>query len=124
MKIDEIVFEAAGAVAVEAGDADAAPLSELEGTRLEGVRVWQRETPWGRLELVELEAGSSLPLHSVDRAAICQVVRGRGRVGLADGRELPFEAPHLFTFAAGAVHSWHSIEQPTLISVCVVDEPE
>jgi quercetin dioxygenase-like cupin family protein len=52
--------------------------------------------------------------------AFCQVVRGRGKLGLPGGTEIGYEAPELYVFHPGALHDWHEVEEATLLSVCLV----
>jgi quercetin dioxygenase-like cupin family protein len=97
------------------------PFEEYDGKPLERVRVWDiSEPPGGLLQLVEIGAGGHFAMHSSPDVAFCQIVRGRGRLGLPDGRELTYEGPELFVFLPGTLHDWHSIEEDTLLSVCLV----
>jgi quercetin dioxygenase-like cupin family protein len=97
------------------------PFEEYDGKPLEGVRVWDiTGPPGGLLQLVEIGTGGHFAMHSSPDVAFCQIVRGRGRLGLPDGRELAYEGPELFVFLPGTLHDWHSIEEDTLLSVCLV----
>jgi quercetin dioxygenase-like cupin family protein len=97
------------------------PFEEYDGKPLERVRVWDiAEPPGGLLQLVEIRAGGHFAMHSSPDVAFCQVVRGRGRLGLPEGRELAYEAPELYVFLPGTLHDWHAIEEDTLLSVCLV----
>ena len=96
-------------------------LDEYEGEPLERVRVFDVVEPRGALvQLVEIAAGGSFAMHSSPDVAFCQVVRGRGRLGLPDGRELAYEGPELYVFLPRTLHDWHAIEEDTLLSVCLV----
>ncbi len=95
------------------------PLHEIEGQPAVGVRVWMRDVGPTRVEVIELDVGASLPMHAGPHFATCQVVSGRGKLGLPDG-DVAFDGPAMFTFEAGADHSWHSIEEPTVLTTCVV----
>jgi quercetin dioxygenase-like cupin family protein len=65
------------------------PFEEYDGQPLERVRVHDViEPPRALVQLVELAAGGSFAMHSSPDVAFCQVVRGRGKLGLPDGREL------------------------------------
>lgn len=119
MKVHQIVRDGDGVVARTLESATA-PLPEMAGTRLDGVGLWQYDLPWGRLEVVELAAGASLPLHSAEQPIFCQVLSGSGRLGLPDGSELSFAAPDLFVLDPDTEHSWQGIEQPVVLSICVV----
>ncbi len=99
-----------------------APLTEIEGEPAVGVRVWMRDIGPTRVEVIELDVGARLPMHAGPHFATCQVVRGRGKLGLPAG-DVQFDGPAMFTFEAGADHSWHSIEEPTLLTTCVVTNP-
>jgi quercetin dioxygenase-like cupin family protein len=100
------------------------PFDEYEGKRLEGVRVRDLAEPAGALiQLVEIAAGGHFAMHSSPDVAFCQVVRGRGRLGLPDGRELDYQGPELYVFLPETLHDWHAIEEDTLLSVCLVRQP-
>jgi quercetin dioxygenase-like cupin family protein len=97
------------------------PFEEYEGKPLERVRLWDIAEPkGGLLQLVEIQAGGHFAMHSSPDVAFCQIVRGRGRLGLPDGRELAYEGPELFVFLPGTLHDWHAVEEDTLLSVCLV----
>jgi quercetin dioxygenase-like cupin family protein len=100
------------------------PFEEYDGKPLERVRVQDLIEPPGALvQLVEIAAGGSFAMHSSPDVAFCQIVRGRGKLGLPDGRELDYEAPELYVFLPGTLHDWHDVEQDTLLSVCLVRQP-
>jgi quercetin dioxygenase-like cupin family protein len=100
------------------------PFDEYEGKRLERVRVRDLAEPAGALiQLVEIAAGGHFAMHSSPDVAFCQVVRGRGRLGLPDGRELDYQGPELYVFLPETLHDWHAIEEDTLLSVCLVCQP-
>jgi hypothetical protein len=70
------------------------PFEEYDGKTLERVRVQDLLEPPGALvQLVEIAAGGSFAMHSSPDVAFCQIVRGRGKLGLPDGRELDYEGP-------------------------------
>jgi quercetin dioxygenase-like cupin family protein len=97
------------------------PLAEYDGKPLEGVRVLDLIEPSGGLvQLVEIAAGGHFAMHSSPDVAFCQVVRGRGKLGLPDRRELAYEGPELYVFLPGTLHDWHAIAEDTLLSVCLV----
>jgi quercetin dioxygenase-like cupin family protein len=97
------------------------PFDEYEGKALEGVRVQDLVEPPGALiQLVEIAAGGSFAMHSSPDVAFCQIVRGRGKLGLPDGREVEYAAPELYVFLPGTLHDWHNVEDDTLLSVCLV----
>ena len=94
---------------------------EYDGEPLKRVRVQDLLEPAGALiQLVEIAAGGSFAMHSSPDVAFCQVVRGRGKLGLPDGRELSYEGPELYVFLPGTLHDWHDVEKDTLLSVCLV----
>lgn len=100
------------------------PFEEYDGKPLERVRVQDLLEPPGALvQLVEIAAHGSFAMHSSTDVAFCQVVRGRGKLGLPDGRELAYEGPELYVFLPGTLHDWHDIEEDTLLSVCLVRQP-
>jgi quercetin dioxygenase-like cupin family protein len=97
------------------------PFEEFDGKPLERVRVQDLVEPPGALiQLVEIAAGGSFAMHSSPDVAFCQIVRGRGKLGLPDGRELDYEAPELYVFMPGTLHDWHAVAEDTLLSVCLV----
>ena len=100
------------------------PLTEYDGQPLARVSAVDLLEPTGALvQLVEIAAGGSFAMHSSPDVAFCQVVRGRGRLGLPGGRELQYAGPELYVFLPGTLHDWHAIEEDTLLSVCLVRQP-
>src|SRR5215217_6713978 len=67
-----------------------------------------------------IAAGGHFAMHASPDIAFCQVVRGRGKLGLPGGTEISYEAPELYVFHPGALHDWHDVEEDTLLSVCLV----
>jgi quercetin dioxygenase-like cupin family protein len=97
------------------------PLEEYDGKRLERVRVRDLvEPPGGLIQLIEIAAGGHFAMHSSPDVAFCQIVRGRGKLGLPDGRDLDYEGSELYVFLPNTLHDWHAIEEDTLLSVCLV----
>ena len=97
------------------------PFEEYDGNPLERVRVQDLIEPSGALvQLVEIAAGGSFAMHSSPDTAFCQIVHGRGKLGLPDGRTLDYNAPELYVFLPGTLHDWHNVEADTLLSVCLV----
>ena len=97
------------------------PLGEYDGKALERVRdVDVLELPQASMQLVEIAAGGSFAMHSSPDVAFCQIVRGRGKLGLPDGAELAYEGPELYVFLPKTLHDWHDVEEDTLLSVCIV----
>jgi hypothetical protein len=45
-------------------------------------------------------------------------------VGLPDGTEVAYDGPHLFLFQPRTHHTWHDVEEETLLSICLVSGPE
>jgi quercetin dioxygenase-like cupin family protein len=76
--------------------------------------------PLGEIQLVEIAAGGYFAMHASPDIAFCQVVRGRGKLGLPGGTEISYEAPELYVFHPGALHDWHDVKEDTLLSVCLV----
>lgn len=119
-------------VALEDGtvrtDVDEAPslerLDEFDGRPLERVSSLDlRESDRALMQLIEIEAGGSFAMHSSPDVAFCQIVRGRGKLGLPGGREVPYAGPELFIFLPNTEHDWHDIEEDTLMAVCIVKQP-
>ena len=97
------------------------PFPEFDDKPLKGVRVRDLiEPPGALIQLVEIAAGGQFAMHSSPDVAFCQVIRGRGKLGLPDGRELDYEGPELYVFLPGTLHDWHAIAEDTLLSVCLV----
>ena len=97
------------------------PFHEYDGEPLERVRlVVVERLPLGEIQLVEIAAGGRFAMHASPDVAFCQVVRGRGKLGLPGGTEIAYQAPELYVFHPGALHDWHDVEQDTLLSVCLV----
>jgi quercetin dioxygenase-like cupin family protein len=97
------------------------PFEEFDGNPLEQVRVHDVvEVPGALIQLVEIAAGGSFAMHSSPDVAFCQIVHGRGKLGLPDGRRLDYEGPELYVFQPGALHDWHDVGEDTLLSVCLV----
>lgn len=120
------VFELhAGAVVTDLREKpDWQPFEEFDGKPLAGVRVQDLvEPPYALVQLVEIAAGGNFAMHSSPDVAFCQIVRGRGKLGLPDGRELDYEGPELYVFLPGTLHDWHDVEEDTLLSVCLVRQP-
>ena len=117
------VFELAdGAVQPRVVEApDWQPFEEFDGAPLERVRLVElRRDAGSELQLVEIAAGGRFAMHSSPALAFCQIVRGRGRLGLPDGRSLAYEAPELYVFLPDTMHDWHDVESDTLLAVCLV----
>lgn len=97
------------------------PFEEYDGKPLDQVSLVDLLlVPGGEIQLVEIKASGSFAMHSSPDVAFCQVVRGRGRLGLPDGTELAYEGPELYVFLPGTEHDWRTITEDTLLSVCLV----
>ncbi len=99
--------------------------AEYDGEPLEGVRLVELLAhPGARLQLVEIAAGGRFAMHSSPDVAFCQIVRGRGKLGLPDGRALDYHGPELYVFLPDTLHDWHDIQEDTLLAVCIVAQTE
>ena len=97
------------------------PFGEYDGKPLQGVRlVVVERLPLGEIQLVEIAAGGRFAMHTSPDVAFCQIVRGRGKLGLPDGTEVAYQGPELYVFHPGSRHDWHDVEEATLLSVCLV----
>ncbi|HZA82288.1 MAG TPA: hypothetical protein VFC13_12590 [Actinomycetes bacterium] len=97
------------------------PFQEYDGKPLQGVRLEVVERlPLGEIQLVEIAAGGHFAMHTSPDVAFCQIVRGRGKLGLPGGAEVAYQAPELYVFQPGSLHDWHDVEEATLLSVCLV----
>jgi quercetin dioxygenase-like cupin family protein len=98
-----------------------APFDSYDGKPLHGVRLEVVERlPLGEIQLVEIAAGGRFAMHTSPDVAFCQIVRGRGKLGLPGGAEVAYQAPELYVFHPGSLHDWHDVEEATLLSVCLV----
>lgn len=93
---------------------DGKPLKDVTGVDVQ-------EVPGASMEL-EIARGGSFAMHSSPDVAFCQIVRGRGKLGLPAGRELDYEGPELYIFLPDTEHDWHDIEEDTLLAVCLVEQ--
>ncbi|HLF43369.1 MAG TPA: hypothetical protein VJA46_07570 [Acidimicrobiia bacterium] len=98
-------------------------LEEYDGKPLDRVSLVELlAVPGAEIQLVQIAAGGGFVMHSSPDVAFCQVVRGRGSLGLPDGTELSYEGPELYVFLPGTGHDWHGITEDTLLSVCLVKQ--
>jgi hypothetical protein len=97
------------------------PFSEYDDQPLEGVQLVEVEKlRLGEIQLVEISVGGRFAMHMSPDVAFCQIVRGKGKLGLPGGTEISYEGPELYVFHPGSLHDWHDIEEDTLLSVCLV----
>jgi quercetin dioxygenase-like cupin family protein len=99
------------------------PFKEYDGRPLARVKLVELiQPPRAELQLVEIATRGHFTMHSSPDLAFCQIVRGKGKLGLPDGIELYYEGPELYVFLPGTLHDWHDVEQDTLLSVCLVKQ--
>ncbi len=117
-----IFEEADGGVRTRvAGSPDWKPFESYEGKPLSRVRLVELlAPPNSEVQLVEIGAGGHFAMHSSPDVAFCQVVRGKGKLGLPGGEEIAYEGPELYVFLPDTLHDWHDITEDTLLSVCLV----
>ena len=97
------------------------PFEEYEGKPLESVSLVELQRGGNfEMQLVEIGAGGHFAMHSSPDVAFCQVVRGRGKLGLPDGTALSYRGPELYVFLPDTLHDWRDIQEDTLLSVCLV----
>jgi quercetin dioxygenase-like cupin family protein len=97
------------------------PFNEYDGKPLSNVGLVELlKGEICEMQLVEIRAGGRFAMHSSPDVAFCQIVRGRGKLGLPDGTELIYEGPELYAFLPNTLHDWHDIEEDTLLSVCLI----
>jgi hypothetical protein len=66
------------------------PLEEYDGKPLHQVRLAVVDRlPSGEIQLVEIAAGGHFAMYTNPDVAFCQIVRGRGKLGLPDGPRSP-----------------------------------
>src|SRR5918999_4932610 len=81
------------------------PFDSYDGEPLQGVRLEVVERlPLGEIQLVEIAAGGRFAMHSSPDVAFCQIVRGKGKLGLPRGSEISYEGPELYVFHPGSLH--------------------
>jgi quercetin dioxygenase-like cupin family protein len=97
------------------------PFSEYNGKPLERVQLVEVEKlSLGEIQLVEISSGGRFAMHTSPDVAFCQIVRGKGKLGLPGGTDISYKGPELYVFHPGSLHDWHDIEENTLLSVCLV----
>jgi quercetin dioxygenase-like cupin family protein len=95
-------------------------VSEWDGQAVSGTQnVEIHRSAHGVVVLVRIRAGGRFPMHAGSVNTVCQIVRGRGTVGLPNGHEAPYDAPELFIFEPGALHAWNA-EKDTEFTVCEI----
>ena len=95
-------------------------VSEWDGREVTGVENAEiHRSANGAILFVRIRAGGVFPLHAGQVYSVCQIISGRGILGLPDLRDLPYRAPELFVFEPGTLHSWGASED-TLFSVCEI----
>lgn len=100
------------------------PVEEWEGQPVTGVQVFDLlQVPRATLQQARLRAGGHFVMHASPDLVFCQVVHGRGVLGLPDGGRVAFHGPELYVFQPGTRHEWRDVTQDTLLSVCVVHQP-
>ena len=100
------------------------PFEEIDGKTLRDVKLFEiAEVPGAELQMVEIAAGGHFAMHTSPDIAFCQVIRGRGKLILPEGRALDYSGPELYIFHPGSYHEWSDIEEGTLLSVCLVKQP-
>jgi quercetin dioxygenase-like cupin family protein len=111
-----------GKLVAKVSEAPALPFEEFDGKPLDRVtRVDLHSSGGVEMQFVEIKAGGNFAMHSSPATAFCQIVRGRGKLGLPDGTELDYAGPELYVFLPNTLHDWHNIEEDTQLSVCLVD---
>jgi len=102
-----------------------AALEAWEGGPLDRVRLHVIEVRGPtELQLVEIAAGGSFVMHSSPKLAFCHIVRGRGVLGLPDGRDLAYWGPETYVFHPHTLHDWHDVAEDTLLAVAIVPDAE
>jgi quercetin dioxygenase-like cupin family protein len=113
-----------GSVDPQVADGLAWQPSTFEGEPVPGVEdVVLHESPNGTMLLIRMRAPGGYPMHAGQDFAFCQVVEGRGKVGLPDGRTVSFNGPELYIFEPGTTHDWHDLAEDTLLAICLVKSP-
>lgn len=99
------------------------PFEEYDRQSLKDVRLVEiSRVPRAEFQLVEIKTGGNFVMHTSPDLAFCQIIRGRGKLGLPDDKEVEFRGPELYIFHPGSYHDWHDIEEDTLLSVCLVKQ--
>src|SRR3954466_6163389 len=106
-------------VKADVADASGWREAEFEGAAVPGVEQIELHTSSnGTMLLIRMHAGHSFPMHSGPDFAFCQIVSGRGSLGLPDGSTMSYTGPELFIFEPGTLHDWHGISEDTLLAIC------
>jgi quercetin dioxygenase-like cupin family protein len=122
MKVTEFRLGSDGEVAVHPTDAPRwQTYAEEAGQPLTGVQLVEQGAVQGaEFQLVRIASGGYFAMHDSDDVAFCQVVSGKGDLGLPGGRSVPYEGPELYIFHPGTLHEWRDVTADTLLSVCLV----
>lgn len=113
-----------GAVQPRADESPAfEPFTEFDGEPLHGVQLHEiAQRGEIELQLIEIAAGGEFAMHSSPKLAFCHIVRGAGKLGLPDGRELGYRGPETYVFLPGTLHDWHEVTEDTLLAVAIVPD--
>jgi quercetin dioxygenase-like cupin family protein len=97
----------------------------FDGRPLERVHLHQIATR-GDIELqhVRIAAGGHFVMHSSPKLAFCHIIAGEGKLGLPDGRSLPYRGPETYVFLPDTLHDWHDVTVDTLLAVAIVPDAE
>lgn len=121
MRTTSFAGGAAGVVAAVTDHPAWRPFEVYDEKPLRGVRLFEiDEVSGAEFQMVEIAAGGHFAMHTSPDVAFCQIVRGRGKLGMPDGREVEYRGPELYIFHPGSLHDWHDIEEDTLLSVCLI----
>jgi quercetin dioxygenase-like cupin family protein len=121
MRTTSFAVEAGGVVAAITDRPLWRQFEEYDGEPLQGVRLFEiDEVSGAEFQMVEIVAGGHFAMHSSPDVAFCQIVRGRGKLGMPGDREIEYRGPELYIFHPGSLHDWHDVEEDTLLSVCLI----
>lgn len=76
----------------------------------------------GALDIIRLEAGTHVPMHSVPMPSVCLMLQGAGWLRVAGAGEITYEAGDVIVFPPGLDHEWYDLTQTTVIAV--VEDPD
>lgn len=97
------------------------PVEQWEGQPVSGMQALDvLQTAGATMQLTRIRAGGHFVMHASPTAVFCQIVHGRGVLGLPDGRRIGYHGPELFVFQPGTPHEWTDVTEDTLLSACVL----
>lgn len=121
MRVTTFSLEHDGVVVAVRAELDWQTIEAVDGQALARVDFAElHSTHESVIRLARIRAGGSFPMHTGPELAVCQIIAGRGKLGLPGARSLDFAAPELYILEPGTLHDWHDIVEDTVMSVCLI----